>query len=122
MTGRLPFLLFALAACSSAPQKPTWSRDISPLVQAKCAGCHVTGGIAPFPLGTLSEFMAQAPAARLAITSRKMPPWPASRSCTEYAPDGSLSDEQIALFEAWLSDGAPEGDPRDFQALEQPQN
>ncbi len=116
-------LAIALAGCAEGPPpKPTWYRDIAPLVLEKCGGCHVAGGIAPFPLTTFTEVMQVPESVRAAVTSRRMPPWPAARDCTEYAPDGSLTDEQVALIDGWLSDGALEGDPRDFHALESPRN
>jgi hypothetical protein len=111
-----------VACAPAAPPKPTWNRDIAPLVQAKCGGCHVTGGIAPFALQTFADFMNVSEAVRLAVTQRVMPPWPARESCTEYAPDQSLSDDQITLINSWLDEGAMQGDPRDFMALGQPQN
>lgn len=30
--------------------EPTWYRDVLPIVQSSCQGCHVSGGIAPFAL------------------------------------------------------------------------
>ncbi|MBK7861177.1 MAG: monooxygenase [Archangiaceae bacterium] len=119
---RLSLALVLLAACAAPEPRVSWSRDIGPLVQAKCAGCHVNGGIGPFPLTTFAEFMNVAETARLAIIQRRMPPWPASKSCAEYAPDGSLSDEQVSMIDRWLDDGALEGSAADFKALETPQN
>jgi hypothetical protein len=115
-------VLGTLGACERPPLKPTWNRDIGPLVQAKCAGCHVAGGIGPFSLGSRADFMAVSESARLAIIQRRMPPWPARKSCAEYSPDGTLSDDQVSMVDQWLDDGAMEGDPRDFKALEGPQN
>ena len=123
VTNRSVFALAPLAllsACQGPPPKPTWHRDIAPLVQEKCGGCHTAGSIGPFALTTHAEVMAVAESVKAAITSRRMPPWPARRDCAEYAPDGSMTDEQIALITGWLEDGAMEGDPRDFKALEGP--
>ena len=109
MTGRSIFLpLLALAACApSEPPKPTWNRDVGPLLQSKCGDCHVSGGIGPFALTSFSEVMDVKDSVRSAIVTRRMPPWPAARGCAEYTPDGSLSDEQISMVEKWLDEGAP---------------
>lgn len=122
MTARSIFLAVVLVGCAGPPPKPTWHRDIAPLMQAKCAGCHSAGGIGPFQLTTFSEVMAVADSVRSAVLTRRMPPWPAAKSCAEYDPDGSLSDAQVAMIDGWLGDGAMEGDPKDFQALEVPRN
>jgi len=122
VTARSSLLALALLAGCQAPPKPTWHRDVAPLVQAKCGGCHYNGGVGPFPLTTHAEVVAVGESVKAAITSRRMPPWPTRRDCAEYAPDGSLSDEQIALINDWLGDGAMEGDVRDFKPLEGPKS
>lgn len=123
VTGRSKYLFLLLGvACSRPPEKPTWNRDIRPLVESRCGGCHHAGGIAPFALTTRQEVVAVSDAVRAAITSRRMPPWPAARDCNTYLPDGSLTDAQIALITEWLTDGALEGNVSDYAALAEPKN
>jgi hypothetical protein len=111
-----------LAACGEplAPPPPaqpaTWHRDVAPLVQEKCGGCHVEGGIAPFSLQTYTEAFELREAVKAAVKGRIMPPWQADPQCTEYAEDGSLTDEQIALLTRWVDEGGMEGDPADAPA------
>lgn len=88
----------------------TYFTDAKPIVDAKCAKCHVEGGIAPFPLTTYAEVEAHKGSIRAAVESRTMPPWPASNDCNEYLNDRSLSDEQIATLVGWIDEGAAEGD------------
>lgn len=118
---RMSALLLAvlLTACgtSEAPAPspepepaPTYHRDIAPLVQEKCGGCHVEGGIAPFPLNSYAEVFELRRAVQAAVEARIMPPWMPARDCTEYAHDRSLSEEQIALISRWVESGAEEGD------------
>lgn len=133
-TARLRFIAassaaLALAACSgaetggtgaasggtggSAPQSgPTYHRDIAPLLDVKCNGCHVEGGIAPFALGTYAEASAQKGAIKGAVQARIMPPWMAAPGCADYEGDRSLSDDQIKTISDWVDAGAPEGDPQ----------
>jgi hypothetical protein len=101
----------ALAACSSEPQTPavTWHRDVAPLVQERCGGCHVEGGIAPFPLQLHSQALERREEIREAVSSRRMPPWQPGPGCAEYQGDFSLSEEQISLITRWVDAGAPEG-------------
>ena len=125
---RLALALFLpLAGCSSQPgasttgaptgaggagaEGPTYYRDIKPLVDVKCTGCHVEGGIAPFPLTTYAEVSANATSIVGAVSSRLMPPWPPDDSCTSYAYDRSLSPAQIDALTGWIRAGAPAGDP-----------
>jgi hypothetical protein len=111
-------LLVMLAGCSNAPPSssgsadgPTYHRDVKPLVDVKCGGCHVPGGIAPFPLTSYAEVSAQAPAVSSAVAARIMPPWPPDDTCSTYVHDRSLSQDQIDTLTKWVADGSPEGDP-----------
>lgn len=101
-----------LAACgATAPAGPTWHKEIAPLVQARCGGCHAADGIAPFPLQTYAQASEKRALIRDAVASGRMPPWPPGKGCTDYAGDRSLRDAEKALLLAWLGAGAPEGDP-----------
>ncbi|HEX8819699.1 MAG TPA: hypothetical protein VF794_07255, partial [Archangium sp.] len=103
----------ALVACDEEPTPPvpaSWHENVGPLVERKCGGCHVEGGIAPFALQTYEQAFEQRDAIVSAVRGRHMPPWPPSRDCAEYADDRSLDDEEIALLTSWVRAGAPEGD------------
>lgn len=52
-----------------------------------------------------------------AIRAGRMPPFPATLDCAQYAPTQALLPEQRDLLEAWLAAGKPEGDPKDFVPL-----
>ena len=112
-----PALLSLLFACdppkpddSGAATGPTWYQDVEPIVTAKCATCHATGGIAPFPLTTYEEAAPYASWMKSAVQSGEMPPWPADSACNTYQFDRSLSAEQIEAIAAWSDAGALEGD------------
>jgi hypothetical protein len=89
---------------------PTYWADVKPIVDAKCNGCHVPGGIAPFALTTYEEVSGHQSAIRAAVEARTMPPWPADPGCNDYLNDRSLTDEQIATIVAWVDAGAAAGD------------
>jgi hypothetical protein len=92
---------------------PTYHRDVKPIVDVKCNGCHVSGGIAPFALGTYAEVSAQKVAIKAAITAGTMPPWPPADGCSEYLDNRALTKDQIDLISQWVDSGAPEGNPSD---------
>src|SRR5690349_16053931 len=72
----------------------TYYQDVKPILDAKCAGCHVSEGIAPFALTTYDEAKAHGPEAQLNVEAGLMPPWPPNADCNEYYADRSLSEEQ----------------------------
>jgi hypothetical protein len=96
---------------AAAGATPTYYRDIKPIIDAKCAGCHLDGGIAPFVLTDYERAAAHAGVAALAVAAGTMPPWLAAEGCNDYLADRSLDDEQRALIQRWAALGAPAGDP-----------
>lgn len=113
MTVRL--LAAALAAGAlwghDAPStKLTWTREISRIVTARCAGCHQPGGKAPFSLLTYAEARPWAVAIKEEVLQRKMPPWPGAKGFGAFANDYSLPQEEINQLAEWAEGGAPEGE------------
>jgi hypothetical protein len=93
----------------------TWHKDIAPLMQRSCVGCHQAGGIAPFALSDYEEGKALAPLIAEAVSERSMPPWAAvgTEECEprfDWKDDIRLSEEEIALVETWVNSGSPEGE------------
>jgi hypothetical protein len=107
------------AAGSSNADAVTWSEHIAPLVYRECIGCHRSGGIGPFPLTEYADAKPVAAALAGAVEAREMPPMPVNGggACNRYQNARWLSDAEIALFRAWSSQGAPEGNPALAPAL-----
>lgn len=99
----------ALVACT-APG-PTYHQDVQPILAARCANCHVAGGVAPFALDSFEAASAMAPAIADAVTSGRMPPWKAAPADVTYLRNPSLSDEQKALIATWAKQPS-EGDAK----------
>ncbi len=89
---------------------PTWHADIEPIVAARCAGCHQAGEIGPFPLQSYAEVFAVRELVAEVVSAQTMPPWSADPD-RQFKYDPSLTAEQIDTVAAWVSAGAPEGDP-----------
>jgi hypothetical protein len=108
-------LLLTAAACGNDKEagagELTYYRDIKPIVDAKCAGCHFEGGAPPMPLGTYEEVAAHAGTIELAVGAGIMPPWHPSAECNDYVAVRALDDAHKAAILAWVDAGAPAGDP-----------
>lgn len=94
----------------------TYYKDAKPVIDEKCATCHKSGGIAPFPLTTFAEVSAQKAAIEAAVSAGTMPPWMPAKSCGTYEKDRSLSDAQKSTITGWISAGAKEGNAADATA------
>jgi hypothetical protein len=94
----------------------TFSKDVAPILQAKCQECHQPNSIAPMSLITWEETRPWARTIKARVESRQMPPWHIDRSVgvQKFKNDMSLSDEQIDTIVRWVDAGAPQGDPKDL--------
>lgn len=132
----LPVLTFlaaltGVAACSGGDESgaaapttpptttgPTYHKDVAPILQKSCQGCHRPGDIAPFGLTSYEEAKATAAMIVTETKERRMPPWGAHETdeCTPrygWKEDLRLSEAEIKTLEDWKAAGTPEGDPKD---------
>jgi len=137
MTDRIPLVpvLALLVGCGGGggagtedgtppvdPNAPTYYEDVAPILADHCVGCHVDGGIAPFPLTTYDEVTAEGQRVAIATASREMPPGraDASGACGEFHEPLWLEDEQIETIGAWVDAGMLAGDPANAPAIPEP--
>jgi hypothetical protein len=115
-------MTLALAAPVAAAETPTFSKDVAPILQAKCQACHQPNSIAPMSLMTYQEARPWARSMRERVSSRQMPPWHIDKSVgiQSFKNDMSLSDEQIDTIVRWVDGGAPQGDPKDLPPAKPP--
>lgn len=95
---------------------PTFARDIAPIAYKNCSPCHRPGESGPFPLLTWQDFSRRKEQVLEVIQRRIMPPWLPARQKHSFANERRLTDAEIALFEKWISAGAPEGEAKDLPA------
>ena len=62
-------------AAMAASGAVTFNKDVLPVLQKNCQGCHRPGEVAPMSLLTYSDARPWAKAIKTAVLSRKMPPW-----------------------------------------------
>jgi hypothetical protein len=105
----------ALAAEGTATT-PTFSKDVSRILQQKCQQCHQPNSIAPMSLITYQEVRPWARAMKQRVMTRQMPPWHIDQSVgvQKFKNDMSLTDQQIETIVRWADAGAPEGDRKDL--------
>ena len=109
-------LLSIFHAYSLAQEMPTYSKDIAPILQEKCASCHNPEGIGPMPLQNYEQVEPFAALIHDRTSKRIMPPWHIDTGIgiQSFKNDASLSDDQIDIIEDWFLAGAPEGDQADL--------
>src|SRR5208283_5934077 len=89
----------------------TFNKDVLPILQKHCQTCHRPGEAAPMSFLTYKEARPWAKAMKVAVASRKMPPWFADPQFGHFLNDRSLKQDEIATIARWADNGALEGIP-----------
>ena len=106
------FVSMAAMAASAV----TFNKDVLPILQKNCQGCHRPGEVAPMSLISYAEARPWAKAIKNAVVSQKMPPWFAEAGVGHFKNERRLSEADIGTLTAWADNGAPEGDAKDKPA------
>lgn len=103
------FVLFAYSAFA----EPTYTRDISRIIQTKCQQCHHPNDVAPFSLLTYDDAATYADDIKLALTNKTMPPWKPVPGFGDFKDSYGMSDYERQTFLDWIANGLPQGEPGD---------
>src|SRR5262249_48068108 len=95
----------------------TFSKDVAPILYAKCVNCHRPGEMAPMSLLSYKEVRPWAKSIREKVLSKEMPPWYADPNHGEFLNDPRLTEQQISTIRAWVDGGVAEGAPLDMPPL-----
>src|SRR5437867_7004586 len=103
-------------AADAVAKSVTFSRDVAPILQAKCQECHQPNSIAPMSLISYQEVRPWARSIKERVAARQMPPLHIDRSVgvQKFKNDMALTDEQVDTIVRWVDGGAAQGDPKDL--------
>ncbi len=94
----------------------TYHRDVAPVVQERCQGCHRPGQVGGFDLVTFEDAFRHSAMLAEVVEQRRMPPWHADPRHGTFANDRHLSARERATLLAWVEQRCPEGNPADGPA------
>lgn len=92
----------------------TFTKDVAPILQKRCEGCHREGQSAPFTLVTYDDAVKHAAMIKEVTTQRRMPPWHADSRFGTFADARHLSRAEIDTLAAWVDGGKARGDAKDL--------
>src|SRR5713101_4500377 len=101
---------------AQASSAVTFNRQIAPIIYRNCSPCHRPGEAAPFPLLSYQDVVKKGKTIGKVTASHVMPPWKAEPASYGYRDERRLKENEIALIQAWLKEGMPEGN-----AVDQPE-
>src|ERR1700716_2208946 len=88
-------LPLGLLAASKQTASVTFSKDVAPILNRRCAECHRPGEVAPMSLLTYQQTRPWAVAIKEKVLSRTMPPWLADPRYGEFLNDRRMSQSEI---------------------------
>src|SRR6195256_4591874 len=103
-------LCIGVALAQSDKQDLTFSRDIAPILQKNCAGCHRPDEMAPFSVLSYKDVQPWTRMIKEQVRARQMPPWHADARYGDFANSSRLAQKDIDTIVAWVDQGAKEGD------------
>ena len=109
LSGMLSAAVAAPGDEKEAPKEVTYSKDVAPILEKHCTGCHRPNDMAPMPLMTYDEVLPFARMIRERVVQRKMPPWHADAVFGNFTNDLRMTDEEIATIDAWVKGGTKRG-------------
>ncbi|PCJ56348.1 MAG: hypothetical protein COA73_12340 [Candidatus Hydrogenedentota bacterium] len=119
----LAVAIIAMPATAEVPAKPTFTKDVLPILQENCQTCHrpagtnLSGMIAPMSLISYQEVRPWAKAIVKAVEAKTMPPWDASPVHNgTFRNERTLTEDEIATIKKWVDMRAPRGNPNDAPA------
>lgn len=117
-SGLLAFGSLALigTACAKSAETVTYHGAVEAILERRCNGCHVEGGIAQFALTDYASAKTWAPAIVTSVQARRMPPWLPDPDCRRFRHERLMPEDEIRALTLWLEGGAVEGDPAERAA------
>jgi len=100
------------AIAKNATTTVTYHKEVAPILQNHCQGCHRPGAVGPFSLMTFKQAVNWAEDIKSYTQDHKMPPWKPSEG-PAFHNDRKLSDADIETLTAWVDGGTPEGNAKD---------
>ena len=111
--------LAAVPASAENQVAVTFYRDVLPIIQDNCQGCHrsaglnISGLVAPMSFMTFEETRPWARAIARKVEAREMPPWFASAPTGVFKNERGLANHEIDTILSWVNEGAPAGNRAD---------
>ncbi len=104
------FLLAASAvAADVADGRVTYNRDVLPIFEKNCMGCHRPGQIAPMSFLTYETTRPWAAQIKAVVMAKKMPPAVTNPHYIMLTKEDGLTQAEIDTIVKWVDGGAAEG-------------
>jgi peroxiredoxin/mono/diheme cytochrome c family protein len=93
--------------------KISYARDVAPILEQNCVGCHQPGSIGPFSMTSYEMVKGFSPMIREVLRTDRMPPYNADPHVNKFSDNRNLKPSEIKTLVHWIEAGAPRGDGPD---------
>ncbi|MFN8939701.1 MAG: ascorbate-dependent monooxygenase [Acidobacteriota bacterium] len=107
-------ILICFLATASLWAEVTYARQVSRILESRCASCHRPGDIGPMSLLTYDDAVAYSPDIERVVKDGIMPPWKPSDSHGTFKGAFALKPEEKADLLSWVAAGTPFGNEADL--------
>ncbi len=92
-----------------AMEVPDYATEVAPLLQEKCVGCHIDGGIAPFAMDSHMMVQGWSPMMKEVLMTKRMPPAQVDPSVHHFTNARYMDAEELQTLVHWIDAGSPRG-------------
>ncbi len=97
------------SAADLADGRVTYNRDVLPIFEKNCMGCHRPGQIAPMSFLTYETTRPWAPQIKAVVLAKKMPPAVTSPHYIMLTKEDGLTQAEVDTIVKWVDGGAAQG-------------
>ena len=94
-----------------------YTKQIAPLLQKNCVGCHSPGNVGPFAMSSYANVKGWSAMIEEVLLERRMPPWHADPHHGKFANDRTLTATESQALLRWIRQGSPRGEGHDPLAV-----
>ena len=98
---------------ATAAKPVSYSREVAPLLEKHCVGCHSPGNIGPFALSSYKKVKGWSAMIEEVLLDRRMPPWHADPHYGKFVNDRALTTAETHTLLNWIAQDCPRGDGPD---------
>ena len=104
---------------TAADGQVSYAKQVAPILQAKCVGCHSEGNVGPFAFSSYAVAKKKARMMEEVILAQRMPPWHADAVVGKFQNqhERTLDTTELQTLLAWVHQGTPRGEGDDPLAV-----
>jgi mono/diheme cytochrome c family protein len=89
-----------------AEHKPDFAKDVAPIIETSCRGCHQKGGVAPWAMDSHKLVAGRGAMIREVIRTHAMPPWDADPAFGKFSNQCGITINEARTIVHWIENGS----------------